>query len=302
MRDDSLRGVIPYLVSPFDPQGQLLEESLRQLVRDLLDAGVHGITPLGSTGEFAYLTFDQRLNLVQTVIDEVAGSVPVLPGVAAASTYDAVAQAQHMAKAGAAGLVLVMNTYFSPTQRSIANYFRDVAASVDVPIIIYTNPALQGYVIQPATLEAILEQPNVRYIKDASGNTARLLTMQREFGDRLGIFAASAHLPVTVLQLGGLGIMSGPACLVPGPLLSLFESFAAGDVRRALELQRDLSALSDLFLRFNLAACVKAGLQHLGYATGHPIPPQEPLEAKEKEEIARVLDRLDSIRAQRHAT
>lgn len=292
MASQSFHGVIPYLVSPVGPDGNVLERPLRHLVDRLIAAGVHGLTPLGSTGEFAYLTQDQRDEIVAVTVDAAAGRVPVLPGVAAAATHDAVQQARRFAELGADGLVVTLNPYFPPTASSIARFYVDVARAVDLPIVVYTNPALQGYAIPTGAIESMLAAPNVRYLKDASGNTSRLLSMKRSFGDRLGLFAASAHLPVTVLQLGGLGIMSGPACLVPRPLIALYQHVREDRIHEALALQTSLSELSDLFLRFQLASCVKAGLNHLGYQVGDPIPPQEPLSESQVAELANVLKRL----------
>lgn len=293
MTEQRLHGVIPYLVSPVGEGGKVLEAGLTRLVNDLIEAGVHGLTPLGSTGEFAYLTQEQRERVVAVTVAAAAGRVPVLPGVAAGGTHDAVNQAQRYSDLGADGLVVTMSPYFPPSPRSITRFFVDVAGAVDLPVVIYTNPGLQGYAIPLAAIEEMLVAPNVRYIKDASGNTARLLSIKRQFGDRLGLFAASAHLPVPVLQLGGLGIMSGPACLRPRLLIKLYDAVMQGRLPEALDLQERLSALSDLFLRFNLASCVKAGLNHLGYSVGDPIPPQEPLTGEQTAEVAKVLDSLE---------
>jgi len=294
----SIHGVIPYLVSPVGPDGRVLEAPLGRLIDDLVEAGVHGLTPLGSSGEFAYLDAEQREAVVAASIAAAAGRVPVLPGVAAAATFDAAQQARRYADLGADGLVLTMTPYFPPTNDALVRFFVDVAAVVDLPIVIYTNPQFQGYAIPPEAIERILaEAPSVRYLKDASGNTAHLQTLRRLFGDRLGLFAASAHLPVPVLQLGGLGIMSGPACLLPRPLIELYEHARAGRTTEALALQASLSALNDLFLRFQLASCVKAGLEHLGYAVGDPVPPQAPLNAAQRAELAAVLDRLGAVAA-----
>lgn len=292
MASQSFHGVIPYLVSPIGPDGNVLERPLRHLIDRLINAGVHGLTPLGSTGEFAYLTQDQRDEIVAVTVDAAAGRVPVLPGVAAAATHDAVQQARHLAELGADGLVVTLNPYFPPTASSITQFYVDVAHAIDLPIVVYTNPALQGYAIPIESIEAMLAAPNLRYLKDASGNTSRLLSIKRSFGERLGLFAASAHLPVAVLQLGGLGIMSGPACLLPRPLIALYEHVREDRISEALMLQTRLSELSDLFLRFKLASCVKAGLNHLGYQVGDPIPPQEPLTESQFAELADLLERL----------
>src|SRR6202021_730666 len=133
-------GVFPYLVSPVDPSGQIRGDVHGRLCDDLIKSGVHGLTPLGSTGEFAYLNNAQRAAIVQTTIEAANGRVPVVAGVASTSTSDAVAQAKAYQKLGADGILAILEAYFPLGDAQVESYFRAIADAVDIPVVIYTNP------------------------------------------------------------------------------------------------------------------------------------------------------------------
>src|SRR3989442_10007670 len=136
-------GVFPYLVSPVDASGQIRSEVLGRLGDDLIKSGVHGLTPLGSTGEFAYLNNAQRAAVVQTTIEAANGRVPVVAGVASTSTSDAVRQAKSYQKLGAEGILAILEAYFPLGDAQVESYFRAIADAVDIPVVIYTNPQFQ---------------------------------------------------------------------------------------------------------------------------------------------------------------
>ncbi|MFN8677339.1 MAG: dihydrodipicolinate synthase family protein [Thermomicrobiales bacterium] len=289
---DDFHGVFPYLVSPVDASGRVLGDVLGRLISDLIDAGVHGLTPLGSTGEFAYLDRRQREEVVRATIAAAGGRVPVVAGVASASTADAVAQARTCERLGADGILAILEAYFPLADAQVEGYFRAIADAVDVPVVIYTNPQFQR---SDLTLDAIVrlaEHPRIRFIKDASTNTGRLLSIMNRCGERLRVFSASSHIPATVMLIGGVGWMAGPACLAPRQSVRLYDLCRAGRWDEAMTLQRELWGINEAFARFNLAACVKAGLTHLGYPVGDPVSPQAPLTAEERRVVAEILDRL----------
>ena len=136
-------GVFPYLVSPIDRRRRHPRDVLGRLCDDLIKSGVHGLTPLGSTGEFAYLNNAQRDAVVQTTIEAAQGRVPVVAGVASTSTLDAVAQAKAYQKLGADGILAILEAYFPLTDAQVESYFRAIADAVDIPVVIYTNPQFQ---------------------------------------------------------------------------------------------------------------------------------------------------------------
>ncbi len=295
MAEVTFRGVFPYLVSPVDEGGEVKSEVLARLVDHLIQQGVHGLTPLGSTGEFPYLTWEQRRRVVEVTIEAAAGRVPVVAGVAAAATTEAVRQARAFEAMGADGILAILETYFPVPARGVEDYFTRVARGVNLPIVLYTNPNFQRGDLTPEMVARLAEVPNVRYFKDASGNTGRLLDLLNRVGGRLGVFSASAHIPLCVMMIGGVGWMAGPACLIPAQSVRLYELAAAKRWEEAMALQKDLWRLNQAFARYNLAACVKAGLELQGFEVGDPLPPLAPLAPEEREEVGKILEDLEAL-------
>jgi 4-hydroxy-tetrahydrodipicolinate synthase len=281
-------GVFPYLVSPIDAQGRILTDVLGRLADDLIKAGVHGLTPLGSTGEFAYLDREQRSTVVQATIAAAKKRVPVVAGVASTSTADAVAQAKHYQSLGANGILAILEAYFPLKDAQVESYFRAIADAVDIPVVLYTNPQFQRSDLTLDVIARLSQHPRIRYIKDASTNTGRLLSIMNRCPD-MKVFSASAHIPAAVMLIGGVGWMAGPACIVPRQSVRLYDLCRAGKWSQAMELQRELWRINEAFARFNLATCIKAGLQIQGYPVGDPVPPQAALTAAEREAVETFL-------------
>lgn len=287
-----LHGVFPYLVSPTAADGRIKTDVLGKLCDDLIKAGVHGLTPLGSTGEFAYLGSEQRTTVVKATVEAAAGRVPVIAGVASTSTADAVAQAKAYQALGVNGILAVLEAYFPVKDVQVEAYFRAIADAVDIPVVIYTNPNFQRSDLTLDVIARLATHPRIVGIKDASNNTGRLLSIMNRCGKDMEVFAASAHIPAAVMLIGGKGWMAGPACIVPRQSVQLYELCKAGRWDEATALQRKLWQINEVFARFNLAACIKAGLEIQGYAVGDPIPPQVPLTADERKVVEGVLREL----------
>jgi 4-hydroxy-tetrahydrodipicolinate synthase len=283
-------GVFPYLVSPVDSAGRVKSEVLARLASDLIAAGVHGLTPLGSTGEFAYLDRAQRAAVVTATIEAAAGRVPVVAGVASTSTADAVAQAQHYQRLGTSGILAILEAYFPLKDAQVESYFRAIADAVDIPVVLYTNPQFQRSDLTLDVIARLAAHPRIRYIKDASNNTGRLLSIMNRCGDAISVFSASAHIPAAVMLIGGVGWMAGPACIIPRQSVRLYELCRAGQWPEAMALQRRLWRINEAFARFNLAACIKAGLEIQGYKVGDPVPPQPALTPEERNAVVAALD------------
>lgn len=284
-------GVFPYLVSPIDSGGNIKSDTLGRLSADLIKAGVHGLTPLGSTGEFAYLSPDQRETVVQATIEAADKRVPVVAGVASTSTADAVEQARRYQRLGADGILAICEAYFPLKDAQVEAYFRAIADAVDIPVVLYTNPNFQRSDLSLEVIARLAEHPRIRYIKDASSNTGRLLSIMNR-APAIKVFSASAHIPAAVMLIGGVGWMAGPACIVARASVRLYELCRAGQWPQAMALQRELWRLNEAFARFNLAACIKAGLQIQGYDVGDPVPPQAALNAAERQQVEAILDQM----------
>ena len=295
MTETRFHGVFPYLVSPVGASGKVDAEVLAALCDDLIRAGVHGLTPLGSTGEFAYLSWAQRRRVVEIVVEAAGGRVPVVAGVASTTIADAVSQASEFERLGCSGILAILEAYFPITDEGVFAYFKAIAEAVSVPVVLYTNPNFQRSDLSLPVIERLSRVPNIRYIKDASVNTGRLLSIINRVEGRMQVFAASAHIPVCVMMIGGVGWMAGPACVAPRQSVELYELCRRGEWATAMERQRPLWNLNQAFAKYNLAACIKGGLGLQGYAVGAPLPPQAPLPPEGVEEVRRALVAIGAL-------
>jgi len=295
MADREFRGVFPYLVSPIGPAGEVKTEVLHRLCDNLIHSGVHGLTPLGSTGEFAYLSFPQRRRIVETVVQAAGKRVPVVAGVASTTTADAVSQAREFERIGCDGILAILEAYFPVPDDGVFAYFAAIAEAVSLPVVLYTNPNFQRSDLSLSVIDRLSRIKNILYIKDASFNTGRLLSIINKVEGRMKVFAASSHIPACVMLIGGVGWMAGPACVAPRQSVQLYETCVRGDWAAAMELQRPLWTLNQAFAKFNLAACIKGGLQLQGYDVGDPLPPQAPLSPEGIEEVRQALIQIGAL-------
>ena len=295
MARSEFHGVFPYLVSPVDAAGEIQADVLVRLCDDLIAAGVHGLTPLGSTGEFAYLSWPQRRRIVEIVVDAARGRIPVVAGVASTTIADAVAQSREFERLGCSGILAILEAYFPVADEGVFAYFRAMAEAVSVPLVLYTNPNFQRSDLTLPVIERLSRIPNIGYIKDASSNTGRLLSIINRMGERMRVFSASAHIPACVMLIGGVGWMAGPACLAPRQSVELYDLCRRGSWDAAMALQRRLWTLNQAFAKYNLAACIKGGLELQGYAVGAPLLPQAPLPPEGIEEVKRALVSIGAL-------
>ncbi|HVO87465.1 MAG TPA: dihydrodipicolinate synthase family protein, partial [Casimicrobiaceae bacterium] len=233
--------------------------------------------------------------VVEVVIEAASGRVPVVAGVASTTTADAVAQAREFERLGCNGILAILEAYFPIRDDGVFAYFKAVADAVALPIVLYTNPNFQRSDLSLPVIERLSHVRNIGYIKDASVNTGRLLSIINLVQGRMKVFAASSHIPTCVMLIGGVGWMAGPACVAARPSVALYELCRRGEWAKAMECQRPLWKLNQAFAKYNLAACIKGALELQGYAVGAPLPPQEPLSPEGIDEVRRALSAIGAL-------
>jgi 4-hydroxy-tetrahydrodipicolinate synthase len=196
---------------------------------------------------------------------------------------------------GCDGILAILEAYFPVADEGVYAYFKAIAEAVSLPVVLYTNPNFQRSDLSLPVIERLSRVPNIRYIKDASFNTGRLLSILNRVEGRMQVFAASSHVPACVMLIGGVGWMAGPACVAPRQSVELYELCRRGDWTKAMQQQRPLWALNQAFAKYNLAACIKGGLELQGYAVGAPLPPQAPLSAEGVEDVRRALAAIGAL-------
>jgi 4-hydroxy-tetrahydrodipicolinate synthase len=221
--------------------------------------------------------------------------VPVVAGVAATTIAAAVVQAREMQALGADGILAVLEAYFPGSDGGVFAYFAAIAEAVTLPVVLYTNPNFQRADLTLPVIDRLSHVPNIVAIKDASSNTGRLLSILNRVEGRMEVFAASAHIPVAVMLIGGKGWMAGPACVLPRQSVALYEACRRGDWSAAVALQRPLWRINEAFAKWNLAACIKGALALQGYPVGPPLPPQAPLPPEGTAEVRRILVELGAL-------
>jgi 4-hydroxy-tetrahydrodipicolinate synthase len=199
-----------------------------------------------------------------------------------------------MAALGADGILAILEAYFPVPEAGVEAYFRAIAGASDLPVVLYTNPQFQRSDLSLPVIRRLAAVPTIRYIKDASTNTGRLLSILND-GEGIKVFAASAHIPVAVMMIGGVGWMAGPACIIPRQSVRLYELARAGEWDEAMVLQRELWRVNEAFSRHTLAACIKGGLQLQGFDVGEPLPPQAALSEAGRVEVRAVLERVGAL-------
>jgi dihydrodipicolinate synthase/N-acetylneuraminate lyase len=200
-----------------------------------------------------------------------------------------------MQELGCDGLLAILEAYFPISDEGVHSYFKAIAEAVTLPVVLYTNPNFQRSDLSLPVIDRLSRIPNIRYIKDASYNTGRLLSIINGVEGRMGVFSASAHIPACVMLIGGKGWMAGPACIVPKQSVDLYERCRRGDWDSAMQLQRQLWRINHVFAKYNLAACIKGGLELQGYAVGAPLPPQPALSPEGIEEVRLALTELGAL-------
>jgi len=252
------------LVTPFRADGSVDEPALRALVDWQIAEGVHFLVPCGSTGEAATLTPDEHCRVVGIVVEQARGRVPICAGAGSNDTKKAIAMSAAMKQAGATHLLHVSPMYNRPPQRGIVAHFRAIAESTDLPIVVYNVPGRTASNIEASTAIELAGIRGIVAIKEASGNLAQISEIVRERPADFAVLSGDDSLTLSVMALGGEGIISVVSNAIPGPLSTLCNAALAGNWTEARALHHRLTPfMSAAFVESNPLP-VKAALAMLG--------------------------------------
>lgn len=291
-----LHGVLVALATPFAADGSLDESRLRALVDRTIDGGVHGVVACGSTGEFAALTSAERRLVVETVIDQTAGRVPVIAQTGSTSTAEAIELSRHAQAAGASVIMPVAPFYEALSLDETKAYLRAVAGSVDIDVMLYNLPAATGVDLPPETVaELAREVENIRYIKNTTPDMAQAAQLIHHYGDLVGTFVGWDTLALSSLVAGSAGIMAGTANIIPAELVAVYDAVQTGDLDAARKAWLRIYPLLDATLSVNYIAAVKTALAAAGFPAGDPRPPFAPLDGAEAARIADLAAPFNTV-------
>jgi len=290
-----LQGVFAVLPTPMTTSETVDYETLEAHIDYLIEeGGVHGIIPLGSTGEYYALTAAERKKVAETTFQAVQGRVPVVVGANATTTREVIEYCQHAEKCGAAGVMLAAPYYSLPTDDELFEHYRTVDKAINIPIMLYNFPARSGVDLTPELIQRLAELDNVRYVKESSGDITRISEIIRLCGDKITVLCGCDNEALESFVLGAAGWVAGASNFLPKTHVKLFElAVNEKDFATARELYyKLLPVLTALeggkYIQFVKACC---GLM------GHPVgPPRRPLMPANHNEVARLEKALSQIR------
>lgn len=289
------RGTYTVLITPFDETGAKVDlKAMADLVDWQIKQGIHGLIPLGSTGEFLSLTDDEQAAVAETAIKAAKGRVPVLIGTGCENTLDGVRLSKRAEALGADGVMIIPPFYSTPTEDELFEHYRRIGEAIGIPIMIYNNPATANVDMRPETVKRLSAIDNVRYIKESTLEVTRVRDIIDLCGDRMTVFAGI--LGYESFWLGAQGWVAVCSNLLPAESAKLFELVAdAKDQPAALALYKRILPIVRWVGGHRYVAATKAGLGMMGRPVGPPRPPRLPLPAADVEALRKDLKALGVI-------
>ncbi len=285
-----LRGILTALATPFGADGDIDEATLRAVVDRSIEGGVHGVVACGSTGEFTALSSDERRRIVEIVVDQAGGRVPVIAQTGATSTAEAIRLSRHAESVGA-DIVMTIAPYYEPlTLDETTDYLRTVAGSVGLPVMLYNIPMATGFDLPPDAVGALArEVENIKYIKNTTIDMAQSAQLIHHYGDVVSTFVGWDSLLLASLVEGAAGVMAGTANLVPSELVAVWNAVEAGEFQLARDEWDRVYPVVDAVMQQPFVPAVKAVLGALGLPVGPPRAPIAPLDPAAATRIADLV-------------
>lgn len=287
IKKSAFRGVFAALVTPMKANEEIDYLQLAAFTEHLIRRGVHGLVPLGSTGEYYALSADERERVIRTTLEAAAGRVPVVAGTNAGSTRDVIAFSRQAERLGCAGVMLAAPYYSLPRPEELFVHFKAVSDAIGVPIMLYNYPGRTGVDMSPEFIERLAGLKNLRYVKESTGEMPRITELLRRCGDRLGVFCGCDTIALESFVVGAIGWVGGVVNVLPASHAKLYQL--------AVE-QQDYSAARKLFFELlttlelmegggKYTQWVKAACGLMGHDCGAP---RRPLGPASKAECARL--------------
>ncbi|MFQ5848184.1 MAG: 4-hydroxy-tetrahydrodipicolinate synthase [Candidatus Methylomirabilales bacterium] len=284
----SFQGSMVALVTPFR-DGKVDEAKLRELVEFQVKNGTDAIVPCGTTGESPTLNHEEHRRVVEVTIEAAAGRIPVVAGTGSNSTAEAIALTEHAKQAGADGVLMVCPYYNKPTQKGLVAHYTAVAEAVDIPIILYNIPGRTGVNMLPETVATLAELKNIVGIKEASGSLEQMTEVITRCGGRITVVSGDDTLTLPLMAVGGEGVISVIANILPKESADLTRAALNGDWKRAKELHlRTFPLCKAMFYETNPIP-VKTAMQLLGRLNGELRLPLAPMSEANREKLQKAM-------------
>jgi len=283
------RGVYTALVTPFNTDGSIDTEAMMALVEEQIQSGIHGLVPVGSTGESPTVSHEENMKVVEMVINKAAGRIPVIAGTGSNSTQEAVSMTKAAKAMGASASLQVVPYYNKPNQEGMYRHFMTLADSIDLPMIVYNIPGRTGVNMNASTLARLAKHPNIAAVKESSGNLNQAMEIIASVPEGFGIFCGDDNWTFPLLSLGATGVISVASHLVPKELVALYEALQKSDLQTAKAIHyRLLPLFNAVFIDTNPIP-IKYMLSRLGKIKEAYRLPLLPLNDDAKKSVDVVL-------------
>ncbi len=281
-------GSLVAIVTPFR-QGKVDERAFAELIEWQIAKGTNGIVPCGTTGESATLSHDEHNRLIELTVEIVNRRVPIIAGTGSNSTEEAIALTRHAKQAGVDAALLITPYYNKPTQEGLYRHYKAVAESVDLPLVLYNIPGRTGVNMLPATIARLSAIKTIVGVKEGSGSVQQASDIVQMCGDRITVLAGDDSLTLPMMAVGGKGVITVTANIMPAEMADLVKAFAEGKVEEARRLHFKLSPLfAALFYETNPIP-VKEALGYMGKIDPELRLPLCPMASDTREKLIRAL-------------
>ncbi|MHA1938023.1 MAG: 4-hydroxy-tetrahydrodipicolinate synthase [Candidatus Thorarchaeota archaeon] len=287
------RGILPAMVTPFTNDDKINKQVLRELVDYLISNGVHGLFAVGSQGEFYALTKEEKKQILEIVVDQSAGRVPVYAGTGAVATREVI-ELNEIAEQIGVDAVSILTPYFiNPTQEELYGHYREIAQATRLPILVYNNPGRTGINMSAKLVERLADIDNIIGIKDSSGD----ITLTGEYirqtnAKEFYVLAGRDTLILATLLYGGGGSIAATANVVPSMVVDIYNYFVEGNIEKAKEAQRALAPLRISFELGTFPVVIKEALEIIGIDAGPARAPVKDLDAKSRNNLKKILGEM----------
>jgi len=284
------KGSLVAMITPFTESGEVDENGIRKLVEFHVQKGTDGLVPCGTTGESPTLSHEEHKKVVEITVKAAAGRIPVIAGTGSNCTKEALELTTHAKEVGADGALVITPYYNKPTQKGLYLHFKTIAEEIDLPLVIYNVPSRTGVNLLPETLAELAEFKNIVAVKEASGNLEQMTQIIELCGEKITLLSGDDKLLLPVLSIGGKGVISVVANIIPQEVAEMVKSFKEGDYPRAKELfLSKIYPLSEAMFYETSPIPVKTSAQLMGLPAGELRLPLSPMSENNLAKLKKVL-------------
>ena len=294
MKNVEIKGIVPPILTPMNEDESINTTELINQVNRMIDGGCHALFCFGTNGEGYILSGKEKQIVLETVIDECKGRVPVYAGTGCVSTKETVEQSKMAKDAGADVLSIIAPSFASASQDELYEHYKTVAEAVDLPIVLYNIPARTGNAIAPATVSRLAQIDNIVGAKDSSGNFSNILAYmeagKKKTNGKFAMLSGNDQLIIWTLLAGGHGGIAGCANVYPHTMASIYNLFMEGKIDEAKAMNESIQSFRDCFKYGNPNTVVKTAVAMLGYNVGKCRAPFNKIPDEGVAAIRKVLD------------